>query len=309
LPRHLSHACSASFGVGQGGGGDTLARGDGQHGAIRACDAPARWSACHENSVGERNRAAGAVIVGGTNFTRAPGLSGSEREQHQALCQKTLDHRSCSLDLKVIAPLESVYRLSEIEGAHRCAAVQYLLHLSGGGLGSKKRDERRGVDQGGHRRLSRRHWRSRSWTSSSSSRSKRLASSEPSAPICVANAPTAAATGSSGAGRSTTWSPRSSARTVRVRHRLRTAAGTDTWPPLDITSRFAMAVTISHETRILGARADRRSDGARAPDRASSAAVTCRFPTRSATFRPRARYNGMTRPVLLRQDGARRAIP
>jgi hypothetical protein len=148
-------ACSAPLRVGQGDSGDTLARGDAQQGAVRACDAPTRWSARHENGVGERDRATGAVIVSSTNFTCAPGLSEFEREQRQALCQKTLDQRSCSLDLEVIAPLESVYRLSEIEGGHCCSAPQHLLHLTGCGLSPKQRDQRRSVDQRARRGLSR----------------------------------------------------------------------------------------------------------------------------------------------------------
>ncbi len=76
------------------------------------------------------------------DLARAPSLGEPKWKQCQVLCQKPFDHRPRAADIEVIAALQSIYRLSEVEGSHGRATIQQLLHFASGRLSSKKRDER-----------------------------------------------------------------------------------------------------------------------------------------------------------------------
>jgi hypothetical protein len=99
-----------------------------------------------------------------------------------------------------------------------------------------------------HERLSvweRPHFRSSARRSSSRAISRSSLLVWPMSPV---SAPRAASIGSSGAGRITISSPRSSTWSRRVCHRLRTSAGTEIWPPLEIM-RYLMIMRVVHETK------------------------------------------------------------
>src|SRR5919197_123643 len=119
-------------------------------------------------------------------------------------------------------PLRDTHRLGHIHNYDACLPfAQNHIDFFGRGFVRDERDERIGVEQSQCRRAS-----------AAASSFRACDRSEVVGPSFPFSAPRAAVIGSSGSGRITTRSPKSSTATELVFHLLRTLAGSETWPPV-----------------------------------------------------------------------------
>lgn len=165
---------------------------------------------------------------------RRPGVSrigdGGEQDVRQ---QKRLDRVPDRIGWVLVDALQDVDRLGQVCDDHPCSAgPQYRLDFVGCRFVGDQRDERVRVEK--RHRLS-------SAVASSFRAFARRAAEEPIVPLIASRAATI---GSSGKGRMTTRSPRSSTATDLVCQRRRTPAGREICPPAVIFRIFIESIVL-----------------------------------------------------------------